>query len=101
MSIRRTILTLAIAATTSVAAMAARTWEEVERYPAPIEQSMQQEDAAVQVHEGFVYVAIKQPVQVKLFTLLGQIIVQDTLKPGVYRGIYLLKIGSSTRRITL
>lgn len=94
-------------AVTAIGAAAAHTWEEVESYPAHIEQSMQQDDAAVYVHEGYVYVAIKQTAQVKLFTLLGHIIVQDTLQPGVYRyklssrGIYLLKVGSSTRRITL
>lgn len=108
MNIRKHILCFALAiAVTAGASGASRTWEESERFPVQVEQVSQPDDVSVVVHEGYVYVLVRQTTHVKLFTLLGQVIVQDTLKPGVYRyklstrGIYLLKAGTSTRRITL
>ncbi len=104
---RKLILTLFVAAITAVGAMAARTWEEVEQYPVPAAQEQPADDVLVTCRDGYVYVAVSQTMQVKLFTLLGHVIVQDTLQPGVYRyklmsrGIYLLKAGSTTRRITI
>ena len=108
MNFRKLILCLLIALATVLSADAAvRSWEETERFPEQVEQTAQPEDVSVAVREGHVYVLVRQTTHVKLFTLLGQVIVQDTLKPGVYRykltsrGIYLLKAGTSTRRITL
>lgn len=57
--------------------------------------------------DGNIYIIVRQPIQVKLFTILGQLIVQETLQPGTHRyrisnrGIYLLKAGHLTRRITI
>lgn len=108
MNIRKQILCLVLALAVGVGAYgASRTWEESERYPVQVEQVAQPDEVSVAVHEGYVYVLVRQTAHVKLFTLLGQVIVQDTLKPGVYRyklstrGIYLLKAGTYTRRITL
>lgn len=105
---RKLILCLVLVLATAFGSRAAlRTWEESERFPVHVEQVAQPDEVAVAVHDGYVYVLVRQTTHVKLFTLLGQVIVQDTLAPGVYRyklsarGIYLLKAGTSTRRITL
>jgi len=56
---------------------------------------------------GYIYVETARPVEVKLFTILGQLIGRRQLEPGIHRiriasrGIYLIKIGSTTRRIVI
>ncbi len=48
-----------------------------------------------------------QPLQVKIFTILGQLINQESLQQGTYqykidaRGIYIVKFGSYTQKIAL
>jgi len=88
---------------------AGKNWEEVDRLPGPpVEQRIDHNaDGAVTVADGYVYVIVRERTNVKIFTILGQLIVQDNLQPGIYRyklsarGIYLLKVGSITRRVTL
>lgn len=108
MSIKRSVIALLLSALSVMPAVSARAWEAVDRAPAPIEHQMAQSDEAVTaVADGYLYLSLRQRTAVKLFTVLGQPVVQDTLSPGVYRirlttrGIYLLKIGSATRRITV
>lgn len=61
----------------------------------------------LRVAEGNLYLATRKPVTVKIFTILGQLIVQDNLSAGQHRikmpqkGIYIVKIGTTTRRITI
>lgn len=110
MNIRRVALAFFAALAISASALAStRSWEEVDRFPAPqsVENVVGQEDISVAAHDGYVYVNVRQTSDVKVFTILGQLIVRQQLKPGVYRfrlgsrGIYLLKAGSLTRRITI
>ncbi len=109
MTIRHFISTLLLTASCVAATASPKSWEEVERLPgAQVENRTETpSEAVVTVTEGYVYIAVNERTNVKIFTILGQLIVQDTLQPGVYRyrlsarGIYLLKIGSTTRRVTL
>lgn len=61
----------------------------------------------VTVRDMYIYVELEQPAAVKLFTILGQPVSQMQLPAGTSRfrvsarGIYILKIGSATRRITI
>lgn len=109
----RHILLLLCLTVATAGQSAERTWEEVDR--APVQSTGQHVDpsdastqeAEITVADGYVYVTLRQRTNVKIFTILGQLIVQDNLAPGVYRfrlsarGIYLLKAGSVTRRVTL
>lgn len=88
---------------------AARQWEEVDRVP-PQSAEMRgdfDDGLIVTVHDGYVYCVVRQKINIKMFTILGQLIVQETLQPGSYRfklnnrGIYLLKAGTATRRVTV
>lgn len=92
----------------AVATYAARTWEPAERMPSQtLEQLSHTDDITTAVADGYLYITLRQRAAVRLFTILGQPVVQGTLAPGTYRfrlpsrGIYLLKIASTTRRITL
>lgn len=65
------------------------------------------DDLAVTVRDHYIYVSVPRPTGVKLFTILGQPIAQATLPAGISRfrvgarGIYILKAGSITKRITI
>ena len=54
-----------------------------------------------------IYVTASRPVQVKIFTILGQPIVQQNIAAGTTRlsvnarGIYILKAGDATCRVTV
>ena len=54
-----------------------------------------------------IYVTASRPVQVKVFTILGQLIVQQNIAAGTTRlsvsarGIYILKAGDATCRVTV
>lgn len=99
------IMLLAIAGGIEAASRGA-VWESVDRWPAQ-QIEAQPDEPLVAVVDGYVYVAITQRTQVKIFTILGQQIRQETLQPGIYRlklpsrGIYIFKAGSVTRRLTV
>ena len=65
------------------------------------------ENPDVRVSEGYVYVTTTRSVTVKVFSILGQLISQETIQPGISRfrlpsrGIYILKVGTLTKRITI
>lgn len=78
-------------------------WEQVE----VMETDPGNDYVAVAVRDNAIYVTVAAPTQVKLFTILGQPVSQATLQAGTTRlrvaakGIYILKAGSVTRRITI
>lgn len=81
-------------------------WEQTESAPSDaVRQSDQSPN--VTVHDMYIYVELEQPAPVKLFTILGQPVTQMQLPAGTSRfrvaarGIYILKIGSITRRVTI
>lgn len=85
-------------------------WEVVD-VPARVASVMQSSEAdapfEVFVNEGCVYIVNGKSLQVKVFTILGQLISQESLSSGSHRlrissrGVYILKVGESTIRITI
>jgi hypothetical protein len=61
----------------------------------------------VRTRDGYIIVTTDHQVSLKLFSILGQLISQQTLQPGVWRlkvkarGIYILKTDTVTRRVTV
>ena len=68
---------------------------------------IENEDIEINVKDGVVTVTTSKTVTIKIFTILGQMITSETIKPGTKkihiesRGVYILKAGSITRRITI
>lgn len=81
-------------------------WEEFPRN-AEVENVEQQEGLEIKTHDGYVYITTPRPVTVKIFTILGQLVSSEDIPEGTYRkkinsrGIYILKVGSMTRRISI
>lgn len=83
-------------------------WEEVTSPQSSLVQSFEMEgQTEVVVRDGYIYIWSQVPVTVKLFSILGQQIHQETVQPGIHRlrlnskGIFILRAGSLTKRITL
>lgn len=108
---RRFIVILLVALAVIVAEGATQRWETVDTPPRVLVERQytgdEIEGVEVAVSEGYIYVAAEAPVEVRVFTILGQLISQERLEAGIHRfhmrsrGIYILKIGSQTRRITI
>lgn len=66
-----------------------------------------EERVDVTVRDGYIYVTTPRPVTVRVMTILGQLISQQNLPEGTSRlkvtsrGIYILKAGSQTHRVTI
>ncbi|MCM1111609.1 MAG: hypothetical protein NC336_10415 [Clostridium sp.] len=100
--------TILCAAAVLAAQPAAPRWEQVTVSTDTIEfRGEGNETIDVTTRDGYIYITTRDQISVKLFTILGQLIIQDTLPAGVHRyrltsrGIYLLKAGNLTRRITV
>lgn len=71
------------------------------------EQVVENNDIHISSHDGYVYLSTPHSTNVKIFSILGQLISQKDIKAGSYRirlaskGIYILRAGSITRRITI
>ena len=102
------ILIIVLAASAMAAVAAPPSWEHVQAPPVQITEVVTPESATeIAVADGYIYIYVSRPTSVKLISLLGQPIATDTLQPGFHRlrlaarGIYILRAGSITRRITL
>lgn len=104
------LATLILAFAAAFGSIAANTpeWEEVTAPMPSVTRDMGQEtETEIVVRDGYIYLWSEKPVTVKLFSILGQLISQETVKPGLHRirlasrGIYILRAGTTTRRITI
>lgn len=97
------LIALAIAVPTVVAAPNQAKWETVET----VASELSDERVDVSVHDGYIYISTRRPVNVKIFTILGQLVSQASVPAGTSRfkvaarGIYILKAGSATIKITI
>ncbi|MDE5979920.1 MAG: hypothetical protein K2L39_00855 [Muribaculaceae bacterium] len=108
MRTRLTGLLAALAIAGMPLAAATPSWEEVTSPQTSVVQSFEMEgQTEVMVRDGYIYIWSQKPVTVKLFSILGQQIHQETVQPGIHRlklnskGIFILKAGSLTKRVTL
>ena len=100
---------LALVAAPMTASATPPVWETVQNPPQAQQQakSISEEHMDVTVREGYIYVTTTRPLTVRVMTILGQLISQKTLPEGTSRlkvssrGIYILKAGSQTHRVTI
>lgn len=107
---RKLLIIFILALTTLVSAVAvnAPEWEEVTAPAVATARTIDRDsELDIVVRDGYIYLWSEKTVTVKLFSILGQQISSHTLKPGMHRiklssrGIYILRAGTLTRRITL
>lgn len=90
------------------AASAARpVWESVSTYVTQPGDDADPLQVDVAVRSGVLYITASKAAAVKVFTIIGRPISQETIPAGVSRlrglnrGLYIVKIGTYTRRITI
>lgn len=80
-------------------------WEETASAVSPSGDDSQAIEVVIRDHA--VFVILQRPTVVEIFTILGQPVSRETLRGGTHRlklrsrGIYILRAGSLTRRITI
>lgn len=92
---------------TSMPLSAQKNWEEMESAQVVAERVAEGDVLEITVKDGYVYVTTSRPITVKIFSILGQLISQKTIPAGTSRtritarGIYILKAGTVTKRVTI
>lgn len=100
------LLILLLLAAPAMPLSAQKNWEEMESEQVVAERA-DGEVLDITVKDGYVYVTTSRPVTVKIFSILGQLISQKTIPAGTSRtritarGIYILKVGTITKRVTI
>lgn len=106
MKIWRYILIAAMLIVSIPTVEAAQKWEYVSA-SVNADDTTETEKVEVTVKDGYIYVDTSKPVTIKLMSILGQLVSQHNLPAGVSRikmsakGIYILKAGSFTKRVTV
>ena len=98
---------LAVAATLALLTDASPAWEKVGAVTTELSDAASAESVDVKIVENTIVLTLSHNTNVKLFTILGQLVDEKQLDAGTWRfplsarGIYILKAGSVTRRITI
>ncbi|MDE5586190.1 MAG: T9SS type A sorting domain-containing protein [Muribaculaceae bacterium] len=84
----------------------AKGWEAVRADVSGLNSVAHDEEVEIRVSPGHVVVVASQPVQIKVFTILGQVVSSETLPAGTSRlplshGVYIVKVGDLTCKIAV
>lgn len=91
----------------ALAGYAAPSWLKVAAPPSEPVENVVSEKIDVRVADSNIILTLCEAAEVKVFTILGQLVARQKLEAGVWslpisaRGIYILKVGSATRRVTI
>lgn len=95
----------AVAASPSYAAQGK--WEQIKSERSDTRTIAKDSDTEIKIAKGVVVVNTTKQVQVKIYTILGQLISRETLPPGMSQisilphGVYIIKIGDLTCKAAL
>ncbi len=101
------ILSIALLAGGSVIYAAPRGWESVKTERTDAKQVAKDSDVEIKTVRGAIIISSNHPVQVKVFTILGQLLSSETLPAGTSQlpigahGIYMVKAGDLTCKVAL
>lgn len=84
----------------------AKGWEPVRSDISSMTSVAREGEVELKVSPGWVVVSSSQQVQIKIFTILGQVVSRENLPAGVYRfslshGVYIVKVGDLTCKIAV
>lgn len=89
------------------AANAAPTWEKIGGVTVELAESSPADNFELNVVDNGIELTVYNKSDIKVFTILGQLVVQAKLDAGKWhlplksRGIYIFKVGTTTRRVTI
>lgn len=84
----------------------AKGWEQVRSDVSGMNSVARVNDVVIRVAPGQVVVSSSQQIQIKIFTILGQLVSNASLPPGASRltlshGVYIVKVGDLTCKIAV
>lgn len=88
-------------------AFAKSSWESLKSEPVNLKTVVQESDVELKTSSGVIVITTPRPVQVQVFTILGQQVSSETVGPGIVRlqvnahGVYIIKLGDKTCKIAL
>lgn len=86
---------------------AVKGWEIVKMDLRGTKQVLKDSDIEIRTAPAMIIVTSSQPVKIKVFTILGRLISDETLQPGTSRlnmdssGVYILKAGELTCKVAI
>lgn len=95
------------AACTAPAFSAPGKWEQVRSERSDVKTVASDSDTEIRTAKGVVVVVASRPVQVKIYTILGQLVSRETLPQGISQisiaphGVYIIKTGDLTCKVAL
>lgn len=102
------ILTLVLSLACSSMASAKVQWREISKEPQGhcLTDSRTSDGVEIYQRSGVLTIKTQRTIQVKVFTILGQLVSQATLYPGtselrLNRGIYMVKVGNITQKVAI
>ena len=85
----------------------AKGWESLKTEKAPGHHVVSDSEIEIKTAGGVIYLTTSRHVNIKIFTILGSRIAEDTLAPGSYQyavpthGVYIIKAGDLTCKVAL
>lgn len=84
----------------------AKGWEPVRSDVSALNSVARDNEVEIKVSSGNIVVVSTQPVQIKIFTILGQVVSSEILPAGINRlplshGVYIVKVGDLTCKIAV
>lgn len=85
----------------------AKNWEPLKSEPSDLKTVVKESEVEIKTSSGTIVITSPQPVQVKVFTILGQKVSDGTVGPGIVRlqvgshGVYIIKVGERTVKVAL
>lgn len=104
---RRLLIVLAVViAVVAPLSSFAKGWEQVRSDVSGLNSVARANDVEIRVSPGHVVVVASQSVQIKVFTILGQLVSNETIPAGISRfplshGVYIVKVGDLTCKIAV
>lgn len=85
----------------------ARAWETVKAERTDTRRVAKESDVEIKTAKGTLIVTASKPIQIKVFTILGQLVSSETVQPGTSQlqlgahGVYIVKTGELTVKVAL
>lgn len=98
---------MAIAMISAPAAYATPRWEAPKTERSDTKTVAKEGDVEIRAARGVVQVNTPRPIQIKIYTILGRLVSQDTVGPGTFQfqvsthGVYIVKIGQLTCKVAI
>ncbi|MDE7081825.1 MAG: T9SS type A sorting domain-containing protein [Muribaculaceae bacterium] len=96
-----------LAASPHAASAASPKWEQVKTEHPDAKPAAADSDTEIRTTRGIIEVSASRPVQIKVYTILGQLVSRENLPAGTSRltvqahGIYIIRIGDLTCKVAL